>query len=166
MAGIFGMEALHNLASAAQAKQVERIAAFDMYEQGLIAHVRDNMPQPAPVQVPVPVMEPRVVRPTPLRLKVTPYNGKEGENLFFWVRETELAMEAGLVSDERLRVAFALSNLSGRAKSWAYAREVTTPGCFNPGASCANSYEPRSSRRTMSIACAHASSRANKGSVS
>jgi hypothetical protein len=78
MAGIFGMEALHNLASAAQAEQVEHIAAFDMYEQGLIAHVRDNMPQPASVQVPVPVMEPRVVRPAPLRLKVTPYNGKEG----------------------------------------------------------------------------------------
>ena len=78
MAGIFGMEALHNLASAAQAEQVEHIAAFDMYEQGLIAHVRDNMPQPASVQVPVPVMEPMVVRPAPLRLKVTPYNGKEG----------------------------------------------------------------------------------------
>ena len=40
MAGIFGMEALHSLASAAQAEKVERIAAFDMYERGLIAHVR------------------------------------------------------------------------------------------------------------------------------
>ncbi|KAE9266053.1 hypothetical protein PR003_g32255 [Phytophthora rubi] len=39
-------------------------------------------------------------------------------------------MDAALVSDERLRVAFALSNLSGRAKSWAYTREATTPGCF------------------------------------
>ncbi|KAL4158988.1 hypothetical protein PRNP1_004761 [Phytophthora ramorum] len=39
-------------------------------------------------------------------------------------------MDAALVSDERLRVAFALSHLSGRAKSWAYTREATTPGCF------------------------------------
>jgi len=129
MTGIFGVEALHSLVSASQAEQVERIAAFDTYERGLIAHVRENMPQPAPVQVQVPVPV-RVDRPKPLRLKVTPYSGKEGENLFFWVRETELAMEASLVSDERLRIAFALSNLSGRAKSWAYAREVTTPGCF------------------------------------
>ncbi|POM69392.1 Gag protein [Phytophthora palmivora] len=42
-----------------------------------------------------------------------------GENLHFWVREVELAMDAALISTERLRVAFALSNLGGRAKTWA-----------------------------------------------
>jgi len=78
MTGIFGVEALHSLVSASQAEQVERIAAFDTYERGLIAHVRENMPQPAPVQVQVPVPV-RVDRPKPLRLKVTPYSGKEGE---------------------------------------------------------------------------------------
>ncbi|POM75255.1 Gag protein, partial [Phytophthora palmivora] len=35
----------------------------------------------------------------------------EGENLHFWVREVELAMDAALISTERLRVAFVLSNL-------------------------------------------------------
>ncbi|POM71378.1 Gag protein [Phytophthora palmivora] len=35
------------------------------------------------------------------------------------VREVELAMDAALISTERLRVAFALSNLEGRAKTWA-----------------------------------------------
>ncbi|POM79710.1 Gag protein [Phytophthora palmivora] len=69
-------------------------------------------------------------QPKPLRLKVNPYEGKEGENLHFWVREVELAMDAALISTERLRVAFALSNLGGRAKTWAYTREATTPGCF------------------------------------
>ncbi|POM58624.1 Gag protein [Phytophthora palmivora] len=39
-------------------------------------------------------------------------------------------MDAALISTERLRVAFALSNLGGRAKTWAYTREATTPGCF------------------------------------
>uniref|UniRef100_H3GQN2 Reverse transcriptase domain-containing protein n=1 Tax=Phytophthora ramorum TaxID=164328 RepID=H3GQN2_PHYRM len=106
MAGIFGMDALQSLAAATPAEQLERVSAFDTYDQGLIAH------------------------PKPLRLKVNPYEGKEGENLHFWVREVELAMDAALVSDERLRVAFALSHLSGRAKSWAYTREATTPGCF------------------------------------
>ncbi|POM75511.1 Gag protein, partial [Phytophthora palmivora] len=63
-------------------------------------------------------------------LKVNPYEGKEGENLHFWVREVELAMDAALISAERLRVAFAMSNLGGRVKTWAYTREATTPGCF------------------------------------
>ncbi|POM60850.1 Gag protein [Phytophthora palmivora] len=68
--------------------------------------------------------------PKPLRLKVNPYEGKEGENLHFWVREVDLAMDAALISTERLRVVFALSNLGGRAKTWAYTRKATTPGCF------------------------------------
>ncbi|KAG2866392.1 hypothetical protein PC116_g5459 [Phytophthora cactorum] len=39
-------------------------------------------------------------------------------------------MDAALISTEQLRVDFALSNLSGRAKSLAYTREATTPECF------------------------------------
>ncbi|POM62420.1 Gag protein [Phytophthora palmivora] len=45
------------------------------------------------------------------------YEEKEGENLHFWVREVELAMETALISTKRLRVAFSLSNLGGRAKT-------------------------------------------------
>ncbi|KAG4043749.1 hypothetical protein PC123_g20787 [Phytophthora cactorum] len=60
--------------------------------------------------------ESKPVQPKSIRLKVLPYEGKEGENLRFWVNEVELAMDATLITDERLRVAFALSNLSGRAK--------------------------------------------------
>ncbi|POM66966.1 Gag protein [Phytophthora palmivora] len=55
---------------------------------------------------------------------------EERESLHFWVGEVELAMDAALISTERLRVAFALSNVGGRAKNWAYTREATTPGCF------------------------------------
>ncbi|POM71467.1 Gag protein [Phytophthora palmivora] len=47
-------------------------------------------------------MEP--AQPKPLTLK----------NLHFWVREVELAMDSGLISTERLRVAFALSNLGSQ----------------------------------------------------
>ncbi|KAG2933350.1 hypothetical protein PC119_g13010 [Phytophthora cactorum] len=122
MAGIFGMEALQSLVAATPAEKVERVNAFDTYELELIAHVRGSM-QP-------PMAEVKPSHQKPLRLKVNPYEGKEGENLHFWVREVELAMDAALISTEQLRVAFALSNLSGRAKSWAYTREATTPGCF------------------------------------
>ncbi|KAG3031278.1 hypothetical protein PC121_g18774 [Phytophthora cactorum] len=122
MAGIFGMEALQSLVAATPAEQVERVNAFDTYERGLIAHMRGSI-QP-------PMAEVKPSHQKPLRLKVNPYEGKEGGNIHFWVREVELAMDAALISTEQLRVAFALSNLSGRAKSWAYTREATTPGCF------------------------------------
>ncbi|POM75583.1 Gag protein [Phytophthora palmivora] len=102
-------------------KMGERIEAFDTYERGLIAHVQGLQ---------APVAEVKPAQPKPLRLKIKPYEGKEGENLHFWVREVELAMDAALILTERLRVAFALSNLGGRAKTWAYTREATTPGCF------------------------------------
>ncbi|POM67015.1 Gag protein [Phytophthora palmivora] len=121
MVGIFGGDALRSLAAATPAEQVERIEAFDTYERGLIAHVQGLQ---------TPAAEMKIAQPKPLKLKVNPYEGKEGENLHFWVREVELAMDAALISAERLRVAFALSNLGGRAKTWAYTREATMPGCF------------------------------------
>ncbi|POM77114.1 Gag protein, partial [Phytophthora palmivora] len=89
MVVIFGGDALRSLAAATPAELFERIEAFDTYERGLIA----------------------LAQPKPLRFKVNPYKGKEGENLHFWVREVELAMDAALISTERLRIAFALSNL-------------------------------------------------------
>ncbi|POM81282.1 Gag protein, partial [Phytophthora palmivora] len=103
------------------AEQFERIEAFGMYERGLIARVQGLQ---------APVAEVKPAQPKPLRLKVNPYEGEEGENLHFWVREVEFAMDAALISTERLRIAFALSNLEGRAKTWAYTREAITPGCF------------------------------------
>uniref|UniRef100_H3GDT3 Reverse transcriptase domain-containing protein n=1 Tax=Phytophthora ramorum TaxID=164328 RepID=H3GDT3_PHYRM len=44
MAGIFGMDALQSLAAATPAEQLERVSAFDTYEQGLIAHGLKNAP--------------------------------------------------------------------------------------------------------------------------
>ncbi|POM69843.1 Gag protein [Phytophthora palmivora] len=102
MVGIFGGDALRSLAVATPAEQVERIEVFDTYVRGLIAHVQG-------LQAPVAELKPD--QPKPLRLKVNPYEAKEGENLHFWVREVELAIDAALISTERLRVAFALSNL-------------------------------------------------------
>ncbi|KAG2773032.1 hypothetical protein PC129_g18699 [Phytophthora cactorum] len=71
MAGIFGMEALQSLVAATPAEQVERVNAFDTYERGLIAHMRGSM-QP-------PMAEVKPSHQKPLRLKVNPYEGIEGE---------------------------------------------------------------------------------------
>ncbi|KAI9992509.1 hypothetical protein PInf_017928 [Phytophthora infestans] len=70
MAGIFGMEALQSLVVSAPAEQLERANAFDAYEQGLIAHVRENRQAPA--------AETNPPNPKPIRLKFRPYEGKEG----------------------------------------------------------------------------------------
>ncbi|POM72602.1 Gag protein, partial [Phytophthora palmivora] len=117
MVGIFGGDALRSLAAATPAEQVERIETFDT--------VHCSCPGATG-----PVAEMKPAQPKPLRLKVNPYEGKEGENLHFWVREVELAMDAALISTERRWVAFALSNLEGRAKTWAYTRKSTSLGCF------------------------------------
>ncbi|POM78127.1 Gag protein [Phytophthora palmivora] len=92
MVDIFGGDALRSLAAATPAEQVERIEAFDTYKRGLIAHS---------------------AQPKPLRLKVSSYEGKKGENLHFCVREVVLAMDAALISTERLWVVFTLSYQPG-----------------------------------------------------
>ncbi|POM60546.1 Gag protein [Phytophthora palmivora] len=59
------------------------------------------------------------------------YNGNNtGKAELYTDASFALALDAALISTERLRVAFALSNLGGRTKTWAYTREATTPGCF------------------------------------
>ncbi|KAI9998541.1 hypothetical protein PInf_002932 [Phytophthora infestans] len=122
MEGIFGQDVLRSLAAATPAEQQERVTAFETYERGLIAHVRGSLEAT--------MAAPQATRPKPVWLKVPAFEGKEGENLHFWVRRVEIVMKAGLISDEPVRVAFALSNLGGRAKHWAYTRETTSPKCF------------------------------------
>ncbi|KAI9990920.1 hypothetical protein PInf_018537 [Phytophthora infestans] len=120
MDGIFGMEALQSLVASTPAEQLERVNAFDAYEQGLIAHVRENLQAPA--------AETNPPHAKPIRLSAEPYEGEEGENLNVWVREPDLAKDAALISTEQLRVVFVLSNLSGRTKGWVYMREAISPG--------------------------------------
>ncbi|GMF45656.1 unnamed protein product [Phytophthora fragariaefolia] len=72
-------------------------------------------------------------RPTttkPVKTSVPTFDGKDSDSLVFWVREIEIALSAGQISDARAQVAFALSNLGGRARAWAMARETATPGYF------------------------------------
>ncbi|POM65279.1 LOW QUALITY PROTEIN: Gag protein [Phytophthora palmivora] len=94
MVSIYGGDALRSLAAATPAEQVERIEAFDTYERGLIAHVQGQAP----------VAEMKPAQPKPLMLTVNLYEGKEGENPLLGQRK--LAMDAALISTERLRVAF------------------------------------------------------------
>ncbi|KAE8958069.1 hypothetical protein PR002_g30983 [Phytophthora rubi] len=72
-------------------------------------------------------------RPTttkPVEMSVPTFDGKDSDSLVFWVREIKIALSAGQIYDARAQVAFGISNLGGRARAWAMARETATPGYF------------------------------------
>ncbi|POM59973.1 LOW QUALITY PROTEIN: Gag protein [Phytophthora palmivora] len=140
MAGIIGGDIFRSLAAATPTKQNARMS------EGLQA----------------PVAEVKPAQPKPLRLKVNSYEGNEGENLHFWVREVELAMDAALISTERRRVAFSLSNLGGRERPGRTRARRQRRVVSQPGLSCVITFF----QATTSIASARASLPVNKGSVS
>ncbi|KAI9980408.1 hypothetical protein PInf_026354 [Phytophthora infestans] len=154
MGDIFGQDVFRSLAAATSAEQQERVTAFETYERGLIAHVRGSLEAS--------MAAPQAIRPKLVWLKVPAFEGKEGENVHFGVREVEIAMKAGLISDESIQVAFSLSNLGGRAKPRGYTRETTSPGCFASWAQLCEQLRPRSYRRITGSASAHAFSRVIK----
>ncbi|KAG3128865.1 hypothetical protein PI126_g21198 [Phytophthora idaei] len=65
-----------------------------------------------------------------LKLHVSNYAGKEGEPLLRWLVEVDTAIAARRIFDEPSKVAFAMSCLGGRARSWAYGRRLTDAMCF------------------------------------
>jgi hypothetical protein len=75
-----------------------------------------------------PVVAPK--RPTPLKVDVGKYRGLENESLLRWLVEVEAAMSARLLEGESLKVAFAMSNLAGRAKTWAFGRRLADQSAF------------------------------------
>ncbi|KAG3057379.1 hypothetical protein PI124_g23156 [Phytophthora idaei] len=65
-----------------------------------------------------------------LKLHVSNYVGKGGEPLLRWLVEVDTAIAARRIFDEPSKVAFAMSCLGGRARSWAYGRRLTDATCF------------------------------------
>lgn len=113
---IIGEEGAASFAAATPAWQAERCNQYLRFESNLVDYARTTAPE-----VPSP-LGPAQRGTKPLRLKVPVFEGKAGDNLFFWIKEVEIAMAAALLDHEQLRTAFALSNLGGRAKSWVLTR--------------------------------------------
>ncbi|KAL4178167.1 hypothetical protein KRP22_003089 [Phytophthora ramorum] len=65
------------------------------------------------------------------KLHVSSYVGREGEPLLRWLVEVDTAITARRIVDPLSKVAFAMSCLGGRARSWAYGRRLTDPTCFS-----------------------------------
>ncbi|KAG3240338.1 hypothetical protein PI124_g14769 [Phytophthora idaei] len=75
-----------------------------------------------------------------LKLHVSNYVGKEGESLLRWLVEVDTAIAARRIFDDPSKVAFAVSCLGGRARSWTYGRRLTDATCFG---TCAEFKEDR-----------------------
>lgn len=65
-----------------------------------------------------------------LKIDVAKYRGNEGESLVRWLVELEAAITARRIKDPLMQVAFAMSNLAGRAKSWSFGKRLADPSCF------------------------------------
>ncbi|KAF1317042.1 reverse transcriptase, partial [Globisporangium splendens] len=70
------------------------------------------------------------MRAAPLKLDVSPHRGGENEPLARWFVELDAATTARQLRDPMQQVLFAMSNLAGRAKSWAYGKRLAEPHCF------------------------------------
>jgi hypothetical protein len=72
----------------------------------------------------------RTPRVEPLKIEVSKYKAVESDNVLRWFVELDDAIAARRITDEHMRVTFALSNLGGRAKSWALGLKLHDPHCF------------------------------------
>ncbi|GMF43961.1 unnamed protein product [Phytophthora fragariaefolia] len=77
------------------------------------------------------VSTPSTPRVESLKLYVNSYVGREGEPLLRWLVEVDTAITARRIVDPLSKVAFVMSCLGGRARSWAYGRRLTDPTCFS-----------------------------------
>ena len=65
-----------------------------------------------------------------VKLDVSKFRGAEGESLLRWLVELDAAISARGFRESHLEVAFAMSVLAGRAKTWAFGRRLADPHCF------------------------------------
>jgi hypothetical protein len=143
MASLLGETSFAGFPSLPAEQQRGRVERFDQYESSLIAHVSaaaqdaarsamraeaQSAAQPAARESAT--FATRQGSTKAVKMTVPKYDGKESDSLVFWTRGIEIALSAGQRYDPRSQVAFALSNLGGRARAWAMARETSSPGFF------------------------------------
>ena len=65
-----------------------------------------------------------------LKLEVSKYRGVEEDSLLRWSLEVDDVIKARDIDDEEIQVAFAKSNLSERARTWALNLQLHEPNVF------------------------------------
>uniref|UniRef100_H3GKA3 CCHC-type domain-containing protein n=1 Tax=Phytophthora ramorum TaxID=164328 RepID=H3GKA3_PHYRM len=143
MVSLLGEAAFAGFPNLPAEQQRSRVERFDKYESSLIAHVSTAAQEAARTAMRAEAQSVAQANPSgpasyaarqgttkPVRMSVPTFDGKEADSLVFWIREIEIALSAGQIYESRAQVAFALSNLGGRARAWAMARETSSPGYF------------------------------------
>uniref|UniRef100_A0AAV1V1F2 Retrotransposon gag domain-containing protein n=1 Tax=Peronospora matthiolae TaxID=2874970 RepID=A0AAV1V1F2_9STRA len=69
-------------------------------------------------------------RPETLKIDISKYRGVEEDSLLRWFVELDDAIKARRIDDGDMKVAFAQSNLAGRAKTWALGLKLHDPYAF------------------------------------
>ncbi|GMF52779.1 unnamed protein product [Phytophthora fragariaefolia] len=143
MVSLLGEAAFAGFPNLSAEQQKARVERFDKYESSPIAHVSAAAQEAAraamraeaqnAAQASATKAASFAARPTttkPVKMSIPTFVGKDSDSLVFWVREIEIVLSADQSYDARAEVAFALSNLGGRARAWAMARDTATPGYF------------------------------------
>uniref|UniRef100_A0AAV1UQT9 DUF4939 domain-containing protein n=1 Tax=Peronospora matthiolae TaxID=2874970 RepID=A0AAV1UQT9_9STRA len=69
-------------------------------------------------------------RPETLKNDISRYKGTNEDSLLRWFVELDDAIRARHIEDDEMQVTFALSNLTGRAKTWALGLKLHDPNVF------------------------------------
>ncbi|KAF1327712.1 reverse transcriptase, partial [Globisporangium splendens] len=117
MRAVIGEAAVISLLRSASPDEQRNAATSFMHHEIMNTHRQPATPATA-------------MRVAPLKLDVSPYRGGENEPLARWFVELDAAITARQLRDPMQQVLFAMSNLAGRAKSWAYGKRLAEPHCF------------------------------------
>ncbi|KAI9979807.1 hypothetical protein PInf_027848 [Phytophthora infestans] len=112
---LLGPEGGAYLASQGPEAVTARLESFSRYENALLEHVQEKM---SAATAAASMTREESMRLKPLMVSVKTFEGKDGENTFFWTREVEMVMGSALIQSEHQRVALAISRLGGRAREW------------------------------------------------
>uniref|UniRef100_A0AAV1VH45 Retrotransposon gag domain-containing protein n=1 Tax=Peronospora matthiolae TaxID=2874970 RepID=A0AAV1VH45_9STRA len=69
-------------------------------------------------------------RPETLKIDISRYKGTDGDSHLRWFVELDDAIRAHHIEGDEMQVTFALSNLTGRAKTWALGITLHDPNVF------------------------------------
>jgi hypothetical protein len=109
---------------------VQRYVASEQEKQSALLKIQEAHLGTLQASLRNPPAPPAVVRPRELKLHIATYNGHEKESLRRWFVEVETGIAARQITDDAMKVAFAMSQLRGRAREWGFNCRLADPFCF------------------------------------
>ena len=126
MSVVVGVDVVVNILRTMSPEDQHRVAQRFMHQE--ILGVRAVAPPPTVLHTPVTTV--REPRPETLKLECSVYKGEKNAPLLTWFVELDLAIEARRIESSDNQIAFAISRLGGRAKTWALGRRMADSRCF------------------------------------